>query len=708
MMLGQSQFAANVYTLLKREGYRIVGVFTIPDKGGVEEPIAIQASQDGVKVFKHKSWRRKGVILSEVLEQYKSVGANLNVMPLCPQFIPMEVIESPRHQSISYHPSLLPRHRGASASNDTKDSLLQRFLLPEGAKAMVEAVNLIANGTAPRAPQPEEGATFDAFLNKSELCRVDLNQSAERVHNFIRGLEREPGSWIILEGQKIKVFQSSLASEPCDKDSKSLVVEGSDELAIAHPDGLFLKCGDGQFVKVELIQMEGGCFSSTKDYFGVVTGINDHAYLNLIKHDESLTKLYISGANEKDDIEINCDHFVNGKFMRGNRTMIYSVINPSNNECIHEIFCASDDDVTEAIKSAQKAFIPIQKAIPMKRFREVMKIILLSEELIRLKVLEQGILISTAKDALPIPLSQLESIDSQTMQRFKQFPNYVVEQVSGSWALGNSIVILSMGNNNLALMKLVEILQGLSNPGMITFLSSLSKAQEKQVVEHAFVTQVTYCNNPKKNVLQITLIFQDADVTKIIDKAVSIICGNLQPMVFIVDSGVYVSFLTALKEAFKQVKLGDPSDPQTQCGPLSTEVELNQLSEQILSLQENHATLVLGGKKDEQSNGFFFKPSIIICKLKHAHVFKGLGKGPVAGISKWKGQDVEQILDHFDPTSIVTIFTNNVSHALKIAENLKNDSCAVNDLNFRREHHSIPSDLISRYGKLKRVMLNYS
>ncbi|TRY78779.1 hypothetical protein TCAL_01748 [Tigriopus californicus] len=553
-VLGQSQFAANVYTLLKREGYRIVGVFTIPDKGGVEEPIAIQASQDGVKVFKHKSWRRKGVILSEVLEQYKSVGANLNVMPLCPQFIPMEVIESPRHQSISYHPSLLPRHRGASASNDTKDSLLQRFLLPEGAKAMVEAVNLIANGTAPRAPQPEEGATFDAFLNK--------------------------------KGQKIKVFQSSLASEPCDKDSKSLVVEGSDELAIAHPDGLFLKCGDGQFVKVELIQMEGGCFSSTKDYFGVVTGINDHAYLNLIKHDESLTKLYISGANEKDDIEINCDHFVN--------------------------------------------------------------------------------------------------------------------------ALGNSIVILSMGNNNLALMKLVEILQGLSNPGMITFLSSLSKAQEKQVVEHAFVTQVTYCNNPKKNVLQITLIFQDADVTKIIDKAVSIICGNLQPMVFIVDSGVYVSFLTALKEAFKQVKLGDPSDPQTQCGPLSTEVELNQLSEQILSLQENHATLVLGGKKDEQSNGFFFKPSIIICKLKHAHVFKGLGKGPVAGISKWKGQDVEQILDHFDPTSIVTIFTNNVSHALKIAENLKNDSCAVNDLNFRREHHSIPSDLISRYGKLKRVMLNYS
>ena len=67
------------------------------------------------KVFKHKTWRKKGAALPEVVEEYKSLGADLNVMPYCSQFIPMEVINMPKHKSICYHPSILPRHRGASA-----------------------------------------------------------------------------------------------------------------------------------------------------------------------------------------------------------------------------------------------------------------------------------------------------------------------------------------------------------------------------------------------------------------------------------------------------------------------------------------------------------------------------------------------------------------------------------------------------------------
>ena len=55
-----------------------------------EDPVAVAAAKDGVKVFKYKSWRRKGVVLPEVLEEYKSVNANVNVMPFCSQFIPME------------------------------------------------------------------------------------------------------------------------------------------------------------------------------------------------------------------------------------------------------------------------------------------------------------------------------------------------------------------------------------------------------------------------------------------------------------------------------------------------------------------------------------------------------------------------------------------------------------------------------------------
>lgn len=49
------------------------------------------ATTDGVPVFKFKSWRLKGVARPEVLKEYQSVGADLNIMPFCSQFIPLEV-----------------------------------------------------------------------------------------------------------------------------------------------------------------------------------------------------------------------------------------------------------------------------------------------------------------------------------------------------------------------------------------------------------------------------------------------------------------------------------------------------------------------------------------------------------------------------------------------------------------------------------------
>lgn len=84
---------------------------------GFSWPPAAVAEKDGTPVFKFPRWRVKGLPIPEVVEAYKSVGAELNVMPFCSQFIPMNVIDHPKHGSIIYHPSLLPRHRGASSIN---------------------------------------------------------------------------------------------------------------------------------------------------------------------------------------------------------------------------------------------------------------------------------------------------------------------------------------------------------------------------------------------------------------------------------------------------------------------------------------------------------------------------------------------------------------------------------------------------------------
>ena len=62
-IIGQSSFAAEVYKRIKANGHEIVGIFTVPDKGGKEDAVAAEAKRDGIDVFKYKTWRRKGTII---------------------------------------------------------------------------------------------------------------------------------------------------------------------------------------------------------------------------------------------------------------------------------------------------------------------------------------------------------------------------------------------------------------------------------------------------------------------------------------------------------------------------------------------------------------------------------------------------------------------------------------------------------------------
>lgn len=296
-IIGQSAFASEVMKLLQQNRHDVVGVFTVPDKDGREDALATAASACGVsRVVKLARWRAKGGggVLPEVMAAYEDVKAELNVLPFCSQFIPMEVITWPKHQSIVYHPSLLPRHRGASSVNwtliegdrhaglsvfwaddgldtgplllqrqcevlpdDTVDSLYSRFLFPEGVRAMGEAVELIAAGKAPRTVQPTEGATYDPMLNKRELRRVDFSKlSGQALHNFIRGMDKVPGAWITLEGQATRVYGSTLWPPGPVEGGRPVSVEGMSCPGLVHDSGLLLRGCDGAWVNVRQLASE--------------------------------------------------------------------------------------------------------------------------------------------------------------------------------------------------------------------------------------------------------------------------------------------------------------------------------------------------------------------------------------------------------------------------------------------------------------------
>lgn len=59
-------FCPQVFSLLRSQGHNIVGVFTVPDISGRADPLAEQAQQEGVPVFKYPRWRTKGKPIGSV------------------------------------------------------------------------------------------------------------------------------------------------------------------------------------------------------------------------------------------------------------------------------------------------------------------------------------------------------------------------------------------------------------------------------------------------------------------------------------------------------------------------------------------------------------------------------------------------------------------------------------------------------------------
>ncbi len=167
--------------------------------------------------------------------------------------VPEAVLNVPTHGTIQYHPSLLPRHRGPSAINwaiihgdekaglaifwpddgldtgpllmtkeveitpdDTLGSLYFDKLFPLGIEAMVESVDLVREGRAPRIAQVEEDATYESWCRREDV-EIDWSRPVRDVHNLIRGADPRPGAWTTIDGEEVGI----LGAERIDDDPAS-------------------------------------------------------------------------------------------------------------------------------------------------------------------------------------------------------------------------------------------------------------------------------------------------------------------------------------------------------------------------------------------------------------------------------------------------------------------------------------------------------
>jgi methionyl-tRNA formyltransferase len=270
-LIGQAAFSVEVLKGLLEHGHQVAGVFCPPDRGAKPDPLKEAALKAGLPVFQPGHMREPAAY-----EAMLGLNADLGVQAFVTDIVPPRVFNAPRLGSIGYHPSILPRYRGASAINwavingetqtgltifwldqgiDTGDILLQKTvevgpsettgevyfnkLYPLGVAAMVEAVDLIAQGKAPRLPQDHCQGTYDPPCDE-KVAGLDWSKPGPQVFNFIRGCDPQPGATTTFRGEKVKFYNAFFLSED-SKAEPGEILEVSDKgLRVAVAGGALL------------------------------------------------------------------------------------------------------------------------------------------------------------------------------------------------------------------------------------------------------------------------------------------------------------------------------------------------------------------------------------------------------------------------------------------------------------------------------------
>jgi methionyl-tRNA formyltransferase len=239
-IVGQRDFGKAVLDALIERGDTVAGVFCAPEKPGeVPDPLRLAAEALGVPLFALPSLR-----VEEARQALRNLNADIAILAYVLQFVPQDFATIPRHGTLQFHPSLLPRHRGPSSINwpiilgeartglsifrptdglDEGPVILQKEtpigpddtlgmvyfgrLFPMGVAALMEAADLVLSGRASYVTQDESTASYEGWCREAE-ARINWHSHIDHTYNLIRGCDPAPGAWTLFNGKKLQLFDA--------------------------------------------------------------------------------------------------------------------------------------------------------------------------------------------------------------------------------------------------------------------------------------------------------------------------------------------------------------------------------------------------------------------------------------------------------------------------------------------------------------------
>lgn len=305
VFMGTPDFAATILrSVAAWEGGSVVAAYAQPDRPAgrghkLREPDVKAAARElGIPVFQPRNFREQ-----EDRDALAALQPDVLVVAAYGLILPQAVLDIPRLGAFNVHASLLPRHRGAAPIQraimegdeisgvtimrmekglDTGPILLQQALSLEkdetagslfdllaehGAKLMVGALGMIAEGRAAFVPQNEELASYAAKIAPQEEY-PDWKESAEKIHAHIRGITPFPGAKTLFRRADGENFSLRLAPGEIAEDEAARRCAGLTPGTVAAFDGrgLLVACGEGAY-RITRLKPAGKQEMSAADFF---------------------------------------------------------------------------------------------------------------------------------------------------------------------------------------------------------------------------------------------------------------------------------------------------------------------------------------------------------------------------------------------------------------------------------------------------------
>jgi methionyl-tRNA formyltransferase len=273
IFFGSGAFAVPILDVLAGDPrLELVAVVSAPDRpsGRSRElsptPVAARASALRIPLVQPVRLRAP-----EAIAELSALQPDLGVLADYGQVVPRPLLDLPQHGILNVHPSVLPRHRGATpisatiASGDDRAGVtiirmddgidtgpivarqswplsgaerapeVEAHAAREGAELLARTIDPWLAGTAPAIPQTAAGATVTKPFRRDD-GRLDPARSAVELERQVRALTPWPGSFLETPAGRLVLHEASLG-ESAPGDERGTLVRHRDRLALATSDG---------------------------------------------------------------------------------------------------------------------------------------------------------------------------------------------------------------------------------------------------------------------------------------------------------------------------------------------------------------------------------------------------------------------------------------------------------------------------------------